>query len=313
MKIDRLLSLVFTLIDRDTISARELSEKYGVSIRTIQRDMDTLCSAGIPITASQGAAGGYGIIDTYKLNKQLVNTDDLFFILSALESLDASFSDKKISFTIDKIKGLISGNQKQEISALKEKLILDFSALNVDKSNPNLFAQLDEAITKCRLIEFDYTNQKYTPSRRVVEPMTIVFKWYSWYLLGYCRLRKDFRLFRFSRINNIDILPERFNRRVIDFDEFERQGKEQYERDAEIVVLKVSKSLHAENNDYFRHFEMSTDAEGNSIVKMKIPVDDWLYGMILGYGDKIEVVEPPHIRKAVFDRVKSIAKIYEDK
>ena len=95
MKIDRLLSLVFTLIDKDNVTAKELSKKYGVSVRTIQRDIDTLCAAGIPITASQGAYGGYGIMDTYKINKQFVNTDDLFFILSALESLDASFSDKK--------------------------------------------------------------------------------------------------------------------------------------------------------------------------------------------------------------------------
>lgn len=81
VKIDRLLSIIVYLLNRDLVSARELAEMYGVSVRTIQQDMETINLAGIPIISVQGPHGGYGIIDTYKIDRQFVTIDDLFYIV----------------------------------------------------------------------------------------------------------------------------------------------------------------------------------------------------------------------------------------
>lgn len=87
MRIDRLLSIIVYLLNRDLVIARELAEKYGVTPRTIQRDIEAICLAGIPIMSVQGPHGGYGIMETYKMDRQLVTVDDLFYIITALSGI----------------------------------------------------------------------------------------------------------------------------------------------------------------------------------------------------------------------------------
>lgn len=84
MKIDRLLSIVVHLLSRDLVSASDLANRFGVTVRTIQRDVDAINSAGIPVTAIHGPSGGYKILDTFRLDRQFLTFDDIFFITTAL-------------------------------------------------------------------------------------------------------------------------------------------------------------------------------------------------------------------------------------
>ena len=146
MKIDRLLSTIIYLLNRELASAHELAEHFEVSIRTIQRDMDTLCSAGIPILSVQGAYGGYSIIEGYKLDRQLVDTDDLFFMITALESITASFKNRQMSLTLEKIKTLVRDYQQKEIEKRKDKFYFDFSELNIGKNSRSFFTCLTKPL-----------------------------------------------------------------------------------------------------------------------------------------------------------------------
>lgn len=90
MKLDRLLSIVIFLLNHELVSARTLAERFGVAVRTIQRDMDVINLAGIPIVAAQGPYGGYGIMENFKLDKRLLGADDLFNIVTALKGIASS-------------------------------------------------------------------------------------------------------------------------------------------------------------------------------------------------------------------------------
>ena len=311
MKIDRLLSIVIYLLNRDLVSARELAAHFEVSVRTIQRDMDALGLAGIPIVSMQGAQGGFGIIEGYKLDRQLIDSGDLFFILTALESIGSTLKNKKIAATLEKIKTLVGDYQAREINQQKDKLYIDFSAFSIGKNSSDLFYLLDESIEKGQVIQFRYTDSGFRISERQVEPITIVFKWFAWYLFGFCRLRNDFRLFRLSRMENIQVTPHRFKPRNVSFYEFSRSRKPEFGMKFINLKLRFHPVLRVIVEDYFASGEFSTDDAGYIIVKIRFPEDEWLYSTILSYGDKVEVLEPVHIRNIMARKARMICEVYE--
>lgn len=313
MKIDRLLSIFFYLLNRNLVSARELANHFEVSVRTIQRDIDALCFAGIPVVSVQGSKGGYGIIDGYKLDRQCVDTNDLFYILTALESIGASFQNKQIGSTLEKIKTLVRDHQIKEIERRKEKLSIDFSGLNIGERSSELFRLLDEGIEKSQLIAFSYTDKNYKMTNRIVEPMTIVFAWFSWYLYGFCRMRNDYRLFRLSRMRGIKLQEERFERREQSYEDFCKRYAYSNNQQFARLVLKFDPSIKVHVEDYFKYGKIEIRKDGSVVVEIGFPEDEWLYSLILSYGDKVEVLEPPHIREIIFKRGQGIIEKYQNK
>jgi predicted DNA-binding transcriptional regulator YafY len=312
MKIDRLFAELTYLMNREVVSARKLADRFEVSIRTIQRDMDTLALAGMPVVALRGPKGGYGIMKEYKLDRQLINTSDLFFILTSLESICATLENKKMGQTLEKIKTLVGDYQKNEISAQKEQLQIDFSAFSVGRNRQEVFALLQKSIETCQLIEFGYTDSFHKETQRTVEPMTLTFKWFSWYLYGFCRLRNDYRFFRLSRIRNTRPGRHQFTRRRKSLEQYMEDSHAAMTRNAPEIKLKFHPSMKANVDDYWQESQMEIDAEGYPIITVQIPENDWLYGMILSYGDRVEVLEPAHLRKIIRQKSLAMVKKYQD-
>ena len=311
MKIDRLLSVIMFLLNRDLVSARELAEHFEVSARTIQRDMDALCSAGIPIASVQGSHGGFGIIEGYKLDRQLINTNDLFFMLTSLESISTTLKNKQLTDTVEKIKALAGDFQIREIESQKDKLFIDFSSFSIGKHSGELFGLLEQAIDRNRLLIFNYTDSSFKVTEREIEPMTIVFKWFSWYLFGYCRLRDDYRLFRLSRMENIRMQDHGFERRDMTFQTYcEKHAAFSYQSFVNLT-LKFHPSLKIQIEDYFRGSQLEQADDGSLIARIRMPEDDWILTMILGYGDKVEILEPARYRELIRKKCLEISKKYQ--
>jgi predicted DNA-binding transcriptional regulator YafY len=299
VKIDRLLSMIVYLLNRDLVNARELAERYGVSVRTIQRDMETIALAGFPILSVQGPHGGYGIIDTYKLDRQIVTIDDLFYIITSLSSIGSSLTDRKISETVEKMRNLLSGRDEPALTEKHQKLFVDFSLLGGAKQQPELFRTIEAAVNGGRLLRIRYTNNRLEVSERIVEPMTLVFKWRSWYLFAYCRSREDYRLFRLSRIRNPEILEERFRRREKTAEQYLGETEKRGWGTTVDLVLAFDPKVRSLVEEYFTGERMEVDQSDRLIVHATMPEDGWVYGMILSYGSMVEVLSPPRVRKAI--------------
>ena len=308
MKIDRLMALLIHLINREKATAPELAERFGVSVRTVQRDIDTLSAAGIPVVSMPGYGGGYGILKHYRLDRQLVNTDDLFFMLTSLENVAAALKNRQAEETLEKLRSLVRESQAQEIERRKENLHIDFSALKLGRVSDQYYL-LEEAIRRQRVICFDYTDGNANPTQRMVEPMTLVFQWTAWYLYGWCRLRSDYRLFRLSRMEAVEMQPESFTRRERRFEAF---AFEESQPDASLpkVVMRFDPRMRVHVKDHFYGADMEEDAEGFLIVRVAFPENGWLYGMLLSYGEFVEVLEPPHLRAILRDCCEKIMKKY---
>ncbi len=311
MKIDRLFSELVYLMNREVVSAREMAEHFEVSVRTVQRDMDTLGLAGIPILSLRGAQGGYGIMKEYKLDRQLINTHDLFFILTSLESISSALSNKDMGTTLEKMKTLVRDYQQGEINSQKERLHIDFSAFSIGKHSRELFSTLQKGIETSRLIEFVYTNNRFEQTLRTVEPMTVLFRWFSWYLYGFCRLRKDYRIFRLSRMRDVRLLEKRYERRNRGVEQFFKETDREADRHSLDITLKFHPSSRTYIEDYMKDGSMETDSNGDIILRLRMPENEWLYGMILSYGEMVEVLEPARLRDIIYKKSLQIAKKYQ--
>jgi predicted DNA-binding transcriptional regulator YafY len=309
MKIDRLLAMTVYMLNRDKVTASEMAEHFDVSIRTIQRDIDTLSAAGIPVMSMPGYGGGYGIMKHYKLDKQLVDTDDLFFILTSLENVAGALKNRNVENTLEKIRSLVQDAQSKEINARRENLHIDFSAMKLGRVS-DVYYQIEKAIQQQRLIQFLYTDGNGQATERCLEPMTLVFQWTAWYLYGWCRLRSAYRLFRLSRICQLETLEDRFERRSQSFEECIKKERTK-EADIKPVILRFHPTMLVHVKDYFFGAEIETDSEGYGIVRVAFPESGWLYGMILSYGQFVEVLEPPHLRNIIQDSAAQITQLYQ--
>jgi len=213
MRIDRMLAITVILLNKDRVSARELADRFEVSVRTIYRDVDAISMAGIPIASYAGKQGGFKIIDSFKLDRQLLTMKDMLTMLSALKGINATLENEELNSAIDKITCLIPDDKTSLLEDHLQHISIDILPWGTQKKQQKFLKQIHNSVTENKIIKFQYENSKGEIRERKVEPMTLIFKGYAWYLFSFCLYRNDYRLFRLSRIKNVNILEEKFVRR----------------------------------------------------------------------------------------------------
>lgn len=303
MKIERLLAIVIKMLNQNIVSANELAEHFEVSTRTIQRDMDAINAAGIPVVAYRGQNGGYGILENYKINKQFFSDTEKSLLLTTLEGIYKAYDDRRLNEIIDKL-SLIK-DRKCEVGG--QDIILDFSPWANSEKNRDNVNTIRSAIEGSKVINFDYIDKNGKRTSREVEPLSLILKVSAWYLYAFCRERQDYRFFKLTRLRNLSILNKTFER-----------GKEIVTRTPvadprRSVKLKLKFNEHALNiiDEYFEYEDLELGEDGGYYASVEYPEDEWLYGMILRFGEDVEVVEPIFMREIMKDKLKNILKKYE--
>lgn len=311
MKIDRLLAITMLLVNRKRISARELAEHFEVSVRTIHRDIEAINQSGIPVISYQGASGGFGIMENFKVDKNVLTPDNIIAIITALKGISTAMDDRKIHDTLEKMKGLISGYSAADPDKFKEQVVIDFNPWGANVQDKEKLGVLKEAVGENRLIRFFYTNSKGESGERDVEPMGLVFRGASWYLYGYCRVREEYRMFRLSRMKSVRLLSEYFKHRGKSLEEFTRESG--WSGDVKYVNLKLhfSPSVRVRVEDSFAAEQIQVNEDGSSTVCVTFPEDNWVYGMILSYADDVEVLEPQYLRAIIKEKGRKIWELYK--
>ena len=313
MKIDRLLGLVMYLLNRDKVSARELAERFEVSPRTVQRDMEALNLAGIPVTSIQGASGGYAIMDSFRLDKQIMNTDDYLFIITALKGLCTAYENRRLEATLEKFLAIVPKGQDQDGSSKIDSSGIRFD-LDISREGVNTgeyLNQLETAVRSKRVVEFDYTDAVSHRTHRRVEPVILLCKWYSWYLFGYCLERRDYRLFRLSRIRELVTTPEPF---LMQHDNPDRLLAEHGEEDRRIfqqvkMVCQTEDRIAME--EYFPNATFTETPGGKWLIECSLPENErgW-FGILMSYGAKVRVLEPEELRSRLVQKAREITEMY---
>jgi predicted DNA-binding transcriptional regulator YafY len=306
MKLERMLSIITYLVNHQKVKAQELADKFEVSVRTIYRDIDAISQSGIPITTFQGVNGGIGIVEGYKLDKNVLTSEEILNIVTGLKGLNSISEDIKIKLLIEKLTGL--ANKSDYISTGNE-IMIDLSPWNKNDQLGLRIQELKKAVRNRKIIEFTYySNEKLT--KRKAEPYVIVFKDTNWYLYAYCLLRRDFRLFMLRRMSGLKITDTSFDTRRFALDKVDWDEKNNGDKQANIVAL-FDKSMEYSVNDIFGMDNYEIAEDGRLRVTFLMNISTWLYGFLLGYGDKIEVLEPAELRDKIKNIARSIYEVYE--
>jgi len=305
MKLERMLSIIVYLLNREKATARELADKLEVSVRTIYRDIETMSQAGIPVTTFQGVNGGIGIMEGYKLDRNLLTSEEVFRIVAGLKGLYSISEGEKIKLPIEK---LTSATNSSEYIPTGNEIMIDLSPWYRNDQLGARIREIKKAIQERRIIEFIYySNDKLTERR--AEPCVIIFKEANWYLYAWCLLRKGFRLFKLRRMNSLRITDDRFEPRNFSLDSVKLDTEFDTDSRSTIVVL-FDKSMVYAVNDIFGVDNYETAPDGRLKVTFQMRIDGWLYGFILGFGDKVEVLEPAELRNTIKSMAESICRIY---
>jgi len=296
MKIDRLFSILMIIINKEKITAKELSEHFQVSVRTIQRDIDTLSMSGIPIYAEIGKNGGYQLLDNYKLDMNFLNTKEAKVIKSLLGSLEQAVPYLDIKSVSNKFSMMDSDELEDN------KIIVKLNPLINEENFKNNIEIIAKARDSYNKINIKYIDANFKETDRIICPYTLVMMGSIWYLYGYCDLREGFRLFKLSRIVSCDLLEEEF----IVMETPKPSPWEynlDYEREGTNIILEIDKALQGKLIDYidYRNCKIVND---KIIVNLNFPVDEWLYSFLFGLIPYVKIIEPVWLREEFLERLK---------
>lgn len=208
MKLDRLIGILSILLQQEVVTAPCLAEQFEVSRRTINRDIETLCRAGIPIMTRQGAGGGISIMDNYRIDRTMLTNAEMQDILAGLRSLDSVNGTNRYGQLMEKLSvgssDFMTGNQT---------VLIDLSSWYKDSLAPKI-QLIRSAIDTRTELSFLY----FAPngeSTRIIEPYYLIFRWSNWYVWGWCRSRQDFRLFKLNRMDKLMLTENHFSWRNV--------------------------------------------------------------------------------------------------
>jgi len=314
MKMDRLLAIVMLLLNRKRVSARELAERFEVSLRTVYRDVETICQAGIPVMAHAGASGGYEIMERYRLERQYLSMEELQSIVIALRGIRGPLDEGHISGLLDKVGAMLAQPGAALSVGTEEQVIIDLNPWRSDRGEKERLVDLRQAIGDKRLVAFTYTSNGGEVLRRTCEPMHVVLKGYIWYLHGYCRMRNDYRIFRLSRIKSLEIMEENFVRRTDQLPETMLTWDRGHVGSEPLVSLRLrfEASARAQVEDYYEHGAISELPDGRLLVETSTPDEPWLYTWLLGFSTAVRVLSPASVADKLKRTAAQIADMYAE-
>ena len=296
MRNNRLFEIIYILLDRQKVTAKELAEKFEVSVRTIYRDIDSLSFSGIPVYAMKGKGGGIALMDDFVLQKSLLTDQERNQIMIGLQSLQAT----QYPETGDVISKLNVVFRQEKFDWIE----VDFS--DWGKAEKDKFNLLKKAVLEKRAISFQYFGGDGKKTERSVEPLRLLYKGKAWYVQGFCRQREDYRIFKLSRMKNLNMLHEKFERKeAMPPIEAKTHAPQKCVR----ITLFIDACMAYRVYDEFDEQNIRKCGEGFE-AELVVPEDEWVYGYILSFGENAQVLQPERIKNMVRERLQKTLEQY---
>lgn len=300
MKIDRLIGILSVLLQQDMVTAPCLAERFEVSRRTINRDIEDLCRAGIPIVTMPGAGGGISIMENYKVDRTVFTTREMQDILAGLRSLDSVSGTNQYGLLMEKLAAggsdFVAGNQS---------VLIDLSSWYKADLAPKIEI-IRAAIDGRQELEFLYFSPK-KEGRRRIESYYLIFRWSSWYVWGWCTSCRDFRLFKLNRMAELRLSGAGFEPQKVPLPDLKNERifpggirvKAVFEPECKWRLVEEF------GLDCFEEQE-----DGKLLFHADYTDQDNLISWLLTFGDRVELLEPENIRKELREMIEAMRKRY---
>lgn len=302
MKIDRQIGILSILLQKDNVTAPYLAEQFEVSRRTINRDIEDLCKAGIPIVTKQGINGGISIMEKYKMDRTLLTNAEMQDILAGLRSLDSVNGTNRYGKLMEKLSAgssdFMVGNQT---------VLIDLSSWYKDSLAPKI-ELIRTSIEQGKELEFIYYSPK-NESARCIEPYYLIFRWSSWYVWGWCTEREDFRMFKLNRMDKVRMTEQVFAKRQVPMPDLSNER---------IFPggIKVKALFEPETKwrliEEFGCESFKEQEDGKLLFLADYTDRENLITWLMSFRDKVELLEPEDIRTEIKNNIERMRKRYAD-
>jgi len=297
MQINRLFEIIYILLDKKTVTAKELAKRFEVSTRTIYRDIETLSSADIPVYMSKGKGGGISLLPDFVLNKAVLTDKEKENILSSLKAVNA-VNLSETDTALKKLSSLFGESNADWIE-------VDFSSWSNAQNETEIFNTIKSAILSKKVISFSYASAKGEQMTREAEPLKLCFKGGAWYVYGYCQSRNDYRFFKLRRIKKLCVLNQNFLRTS---PQQIFSDHHVFQKEYVTLKLKLSSQMAYRVYDEFDTYEQQED--GSFIAEIHFPKGEWIFNYITSFGEHCEILEPVDVRNYLKIKLENTLKHY---
>ena len=310
-RIDRVTAILIQLQSKKVVKAQEVADRFAISLRTVYRDIKTLEEAGIPIAGEAGV--GYSIMEGYRLPPVMFTREEAIAFLTAeklVEKLTDPASSKHYTEAMYKIKAVLRYTEKELLEDMDSHIeVVENPYLPVKENNSIHLQTILKSIAAKDVLDIGYfANATQQYSNRDIEPVGIFYLGSYWYLIAYCRLRKDYRTFRTDRISYINITARHFERQHPALRSF--LTKMSREKEMFTIVIRVDKTVlkYFGDQKYYNGFVSQKEVDG----KMEMTfVTASLMGFAkfyLLFGEYADIISPPELTEMVKNNLAAISK-----
>lgn len=302
MKIDRLMHIVTLLLQQDQVTAPALAARFEVSRRTISRDLDALCQAGIPIVTTQGRGGGISIAPGYRIDKSLLTQDELQRIRIGLRGMDSVSQTSFYADLLDKL------TDRPVHLIANDAVRIDLSAFDRGPIAQKIDA-IQQAIAAHQIVSFQYYYEK-GESGRTIEPYYLLFRWAAWYVFGYCLDRHAFRMFKLSRLWNLTASDRVFEPR--DVPETALHADRYFSSEPIRLEAVFQPSAKHRLIDAYGPDSFTEQPDGTLLFARDFVSYTNLRDWILSFGDQVCIHAPARLRDDRLEQAKNILRAAEE-
>lgn len=306
-RIDRVSAILIQLQSKKWVTAAEIAHRFGISLRTVYRDLKALDEAGVPIGAEAGK--GYYLVEGYRLPPVMFTREEAGALLMA-EKMVEKFTDNSVNENYQsamfKIKSVLPDTEKQFVVDLNSNIEIFYYQ---QTENPNNFISLiQKALVNKQLIRIQYKSAyKDELTGRELEPVGLCFYSISWHLIAFCRLRNEYRDFRIDRIQSLELSPENFKpRESLTVKEYFRK----YADSAELteVTLNFDKRMAQQIQSLKYYYGFTGQEEIDGIIQMDFFTSDLDYfgRWLLMYADGLEIIKPESLKTTMKNYIAAI-------
>lgn len=295
MKYPIMIKMLMMLTSRRKVTAREIADRFEISVRSVYRYVDELNVAGVPVDVVRGRYGGIFIADTFKLPSGYFTRGEYAATVNALTAMSSTMDDGDILSALEKLQRQ-QKTDKREL-AVCGNIIVDGGAWADLGRFPQKMKVCEQAVRDSLCLEIDYISRDGEHSKRVIDPYVLILKQNVWYIYAFCHTRQDFRTFKIGRIKGARFTGRSFVKKEITKDEIPLN----FEYTAEqliSVTLEIKKDALADVEEWLGVDNIEPRGEG-LVATVSLPDDEMLVDKILGYGGKVKVLAPLPLKEKV--------------
>jgi len=320
MRLHRLLGIIMLLDSRGIMKAGNLSKILETSQRTIYRDIDILCEAGIPIMSIPGPNGGYSFMEGYKINSYVLEGGDVVNLLLSTMGIRPEKNTEmaqQLNTAVIKLENSISKEHREEIIKAKERFFIDSEPWWGKKIQNQYVDIIKKSVLNLKKLKVYYKKYNGEISERIIRPYGAVVKNSEWYVAAFCEVKNEIRIFKCSRIENIEVLDESFSMpENFYLEEFWGNSKQQFARQSSLKIehnaYPVKIKFYEEDKQTLEGFYVhsSMKVEGKWVYDMDMISFETACSVLFPLSDRIEVLKPVDLREYVIRKTNKILNLY---